>query len=106
MTMRIAVPRNARRGEVIEIRVSIQHPMETGYRVDDVGRNIPRNTIRTLTCTYNGEEIFRMDMSSGIAANPYLQFTTVAQSSGVIECNWTDDVGEQGSERHPIEIAG
>jgi sulfur-oxidizing protein SoxZ len=106
MTTRIAVPRSARPGEVIEIRVLIQHPMETGYRMDDVGRSIPRNTIRTLTCTYNGEEIFRADMSSGIAANPYLQFTTIAQASGVIECSWTDDAGDKGSERHPIEIAG
>lgn len=106
MTARIQLPATAKAGEVIEIRILIQHPMETGYRVDDVGRNIPRNTIRSFACTYNGEEIFRADMSSGIAANPYLQFTTIAQASGVIECTWIDDAGERGAERHAIEIAG
>lgn len=106
MTARIQIPATAKTGDVIEIRILIQHPMETGYRVDDVGRNIPRNTIRSLTCTYNGAEIFRVDMSSGIVADPYLQFTTIAQTSGVIECTWIDDAGEKGAEQHAIEITG
>ncbi|MFN0302637.1 MAG: thiosulfate oxidation carrier complex protein SoxZ [Burkholderiales bacterium] len=106
MAARIQVPTNAKTGDVIEIRILIQHPMETGYRVDDTGRNIPRNTIRSFACTYNGEEIFRADLSSGVSANPYLQFTTVAQGSGVIACTWIDDTGKQESEQHPIQVAG
>jgi sulfur-oxidizing protein SoxZ len=101
---RIQVPAEARRGEVIEIRVLIRHPMETGYRVDPTGRTIARNTIRTLTCTYDGVEIFRGDLSPGIAANPYLQFTTVAEASGTLEFDWVDDAGERGTERATIRV--
>ena len=31
---RISVPGSAKKGEVIEVRVIIQHPMETGFRFD------------------------------------------------------------------------
>lgn len=106
MASRIQVPAEARRGEVVEIRILIQHPMETGYRNDDTGRRIPRNTIRTLTCRYEGVEVFRAELSSGIAANPYLQFTTIAEGSGTLEFAWVDDAGVQESARHPIRVSG
>jgi sulfur-oxidizing protein SoxZ len=102
---RIQVPPRARRGEIVEIRVLIQHPMETGYRRDDVGRLIKRNVINALSCRYNGVEVFRADLSSGIAANPYIQFYTVAEASGELEFHWVDDEGQQGSERQSIQVA-
>jgi sulfur-oxidizing protein SoxZ len=106
MAARIQIPRQARRGEVVEIRVLIQHAMETGYRHDDVGRLIKRNVINAFSCRYNGVEVFRADLSSGIAANPYLQFWTVAEASGNLEFTWIDDEGVQGSERQPIAVSG
>ena len=104
MAARVLVPKQARRGAVIEIRVVVQHVMETGYRLDAFGRAIPKNVINTLTARYNGEEIFRAEMGSGIAANPYLQFYTVATESGEIVFDWVDDAGERGSERAAIAV--
>jgi len=106
MAARIQIPRQAKRGEVIEIRVLIQHSMETGFRHDDVGRLIKRNVINAFSCRYNGVDVFRADLSSGIAANPYLQFFTVAEASGNLEFTWIDDEGVQGSERQPIAVSG
>ena len=106
MAARIHVPTDAKTGDVIEIRVLIQHPMETGYRTDETGRKIPRNTIQTFACTYNGKEIFRADLSSGVSANPYLQFTTIATGSGIIECTWVDDAGKQESVQQTIQVVG
>ena len=45
-------------------------------------------------------------MSQGIAANPYLQFTTVALESGDIEFSWVDDEGVAGSERQRLVVTG
>ena len=104
MAARIQLPVSPRRGEVIEIRVLIHHPMETGYRFDEMGKPIPRNVIRTLSCRYAGAEVFRADMSQGIAANPYLQFTTVAMESGDVEFSWVDDRGVSGSERQRLNV--
>ena len=68
MTVRalINVPAKARRGEIIEIKTLIAHPMETGFRVGLNGALIPRDIITTFRCTYNGEEIFRADFSPAI----------------------------------------
>ena len=46
----ITMPSVAKRGEVIEIRTLIAHPMETGYRPGDDGKILPRNLIRRFTC--------------------------------------------------------
>ena len=74
---RIRVPRQASRGEVIEIKTLISHPMETGYRRDVQGQLLPRHIIQTFTCTYNGVEVFRADWHPAIAANPYLAFAAM-----------------------------
>ena len=106
MAARIQLPGRARRGEVIRVGILIQHPMETGYRHDDVGHLIKRNVIKVLSCRYNGVEVFRADLSSGISANPYVQFYTVAEGSGDLEFTWIDDEGERGSERQSIVVKG
>ena len=106
MVARVQVPQQAKRGEPIEIRVAIQHVMETGFRFDLMGRAIPRNVVNTVVARYTGAEIFRAELGSGIAANPYLQFFTVAEASGEIEISWVDDAGEKGAERASISVVG
>ena len=106
MTARIRIPEQARRGELMEIRVAIQHPMETGFRYDSMGRPIPKNVINDLVVRYNGAEIFRAQMGSGIAANPYLQFFAVAQASGEMAFDWVDDKGVRGSEHVAVTVVG
>lgn len=105
MAARISVPQNARRGDQIEIRIAIQHPMETGYRVEDNGTAITKNVINKLLCRYNGAEVFRAEMGSGISANPYLSFFIVAAASGELRFDWVDDAGVAGSERSAIIVA-
>ena len=106
MVARVQLPSEAKRGEVFEVRIAIQHPMETGFRYDHSGKPVPKNVIHTLVARYNGNEIFRAEMGSGIAANPYLQFFTVAQVSGEVEISWVDDAGVRGSERASITVLG
>jgi sulfur-oxidizing protein SoxZ len=105
MAARISVPQNARRGDNIEIRIAIQHPMETGYRAEDNGTAIPKNVINNLTCRYNGAEVFRAEMGSGISANPYLSFFVIANASGELRFDWIDDSGVAGTERASIIVA-
>ena len=101
---RIQVPAEARRGDVVAIRVAIQHPMETGFRYDHIGRAIPKNVVNTLTCRYNGVEIFRAEMGPGISAHPYLQFFTRAVASGELVFEWMDDAGERGQDSASITV--
>ena len=103
---RVQLPASAKRGEIIEVRIAIQHKMETGFRYDDLGRAIPKNVINSVIARYNGVEVFRAELGSGIAANPYLQFYAVAEASGEFEFSWVDDAGERGAERAPITVVG
>jgi sulfur-oxidizing protein SoxZ len=106
MTARVQVPATAKRGDVIEIRIAIQHSMETGFRLDDGGRAIPKNVVNKLACRYNNVEIFRAEMGSGVAANPVLDFFTVADASGELVFDWIDDEGLTGSERVKLTVTG
>ena len=94
---RIQLPAAARRSAIVEVRIVIQHPMETGFRYDSMGRRTPRNPIHTLVCRYGGREVFRAAMSTGIAANPYLRFFVRAVDSGDVEVNWIDQENVRGS---------
>ena len=104
MVARVQMPQEARRGEVIEIRIAIQHPMETGFRFDTSGAAIPKNVINRLSCRYNGVEVFRAELGSGIAANPYIEFHVIATKSGKLEFAWIDDTGANGAETAELTV--
>jgi sulfur-oxidizing protein SoxZ len=100
----INVPAKAKRGEVIEIKTLISHPMEPGYRADNTGVLMPRDIITDFICKYNDEEIFRAELFPAIAANPFFVFSTVATASGTITFEWTGDNGFSAAESVTITI--
>jgi len=100
----INLPTRARRGEIIEIKTLIAHPMETGYRFDSTGNAIARDIINRFVCTYNGEEVFRAELFPAIAANPFIAFCTIAVGSGELAFSWTDDHGQTQSEIRQITV--
>ena len=100
----INVPTTAKRGDVIEIKTLISHPMESGYRVGTNGTMNPRDIIRQFVCTYNGEDVFRAELSPAIAANPFISFFAVATESGTIAFNWRGDNGFAASETAAITV--
>jgi sulfur-oxidizing protein SoxZ len=102
---RIQLPENIKRGELVEVRVLIQHPMETGFRTDASGQRIKRNAIHSLSCRYNGVEVFKATLGTGIAANPFLRFFTRAVDSGELEFWWLDDDEVEGTARTKIVVS-
>ncbi len=103
MTARIQVPQEAKRGGLIEVRIVIQHPMETGFRYDSLGRQTPRNVIHCFECRYGGVEVFSAAMGAGIAANPYF---VRAGESGDIECRWVDQENVSGFASARVTVSG
>jgi sulfur-oxidizing protein SoxZ len=101
---RVQLPPSAKRGELVEIQLIIQHPMETGFRYDALGRRTPRNPIHTLVCRYAGREIFRAAMSTGFAANPLLRFYTRAVETGNIDFTWVDEASVQGGTTARLQV--
>jgi sulfur-oxidizing protein SoxZ len=89
----IQLPPQIRRGDVIEVRALARHPMHSGYRVDDLGKPIPRHIVERFECRLDGTLMFEATMHPGIATNPYLAFHVRVERGGVLECRWVDDRG-------------
>jgi sulfur-oxidizing protein SoxZ len=89
----INLPKTARRGEVIDIRTTIAHPMESGYRPGPDGQLLPRDIVTRFSCRYNGVLVFAADLYPAIASNPYIAFSTVATESGTLVFSWEGDHG-------------
>lgn len=102
----VTVPKTARRGEVIEIRALIGHPMETGYRPGADGKVLARDIIRRFSCSYNGEQVFAAELHPAISANPYIAFFTLATASGTLEFKWDGDNGFTQTETAAITVTG
>ena len=101
---RVRMTANAKRGEVIEIRTLVQHPMESGFRLDNtgkaivmidevVGKLIARHIVESFHCIYNGREIFRATLHPAVSTNPFFTFHAVAADSGDFVFTWKDDQG-------------
>ena len=89
----ITMPKTAKRGEIIEIRTLVAHPMETGYRAGESGQILPRNIIQRFSCRYDGEVVFSAALFPAVAANPYIGFSTVATVTGPLTFRWEGDNG-------------
>ena len=101
---RIGLPDGARRGDVVEVRLVIQHAMETGFRREN-GERVKRNAIHSLVCRYGGNEVFRATLSTGIAANPTLRFYLRAAETGDLDFWWLDDDEVEGTAKARLVVS-
>jgi len=97
------MPEQARRGEPVEVSILIQHPMETGFRREN-GERVKRNAIHSLVCRYQGAEVFRATLSTGIAANPTLRFFLRAIETGDLDFWWLDDDEIEGTAKAHLVV--
>lgn len=102
----INVPPGARRGEIVTIRALLEHPMETGYRYTQEGKQIPRDIVEHFVCLFDGEIVFEAKLHPALAANPYFAFPLRAERSGELAFVWTDGKGARHMETARLVVAG
>jgi sulfur-oxidizing protein SoxZ len=100
----ITMPNTAKRGEMIEIRVLLAHPMESGFRPDAQGRTLPRDIITRFTCRYGDDTVFSAELSPAVAANPYIAFFVTATASANLTFSWQGDNGFTQQETMPLTV--
>ena len=105
MAVLINIPETAAPGDIVPVKILIQHPMETGFRTGPDGALVPRDIIQTLSCLYLGEEIFRADIFPAIAANPFFGFHLRAETTGEVAFIWTDTAGTTSREVRTLTVA-
>ena len=85
-------------GDVADVRILIQHPMETGQRKDAKGEIVPMHFIQSVVVTHNGKTVLDAQWSQAIARNPFLGFRVKGAKPGdKITISWTDTKGDKGS---------
>jgi sulfur-oxidizing protein SoxZ len=102
---RIQFPERIVAGDVVKVRLLVQHPMDTGYLQDLLGKLVPRNVIRLLTCKLGSREVLRVEPSSGIAANPLFEFFVRATETAEMQIAWIDDKGQRGEYKQTMVVS-
>jgi len=101
---RIRLPQTARIGEVIEVKTLVAHAMEIGNRRGSDGNTIQRLLLHTFEATFAGKEVFRANLHTGTAANPFISFFMKVLGPGEFEFTWTEDGGAKITERQPLNV--
>ena len=93
------------KGDIADVKVLMEHPMETGARVDaDTGEPVPRHYIKEVVCKHNGSVVHRAYWGTAVSKNPYWSFKFKGGKKGdKIKISWTDNTGETASEEVEIK---
>jgi sulfur-oxidizing protein SoxZ len=100
----IHVPRQVRKGDIVEIRATIAHVMETGHRSDSEGRRVPRDIVTRFECRLDATPVFAADVFAAVAANPYFAFTLRAERGGTLVLTWEGDRGFRHRETATLDV--
>lgn len=86
-------------GDVADVKVLMNHPMETGQRKDaKTGKLVPAHFIQEVVATLNGKPVLTANMGGAISKNPYLGFKVKGAKAGdKINVSWTDNTGDKNS---------
>ncbi len=101
----ITLPAAIKAGEVFEVRATVAHAMETGYRTGDDGARLARDLVRRFECRLDGEFVFAADLYAAISANPYLAFWMRTDKSGELSFVWRGDNGFEHRETRALNVA-
>jgi sulfur-oxidizing protein SoxZ len=101
----ITMPAVIKAGQPFEVRATVAHSMETGYRTSDDGARLPRDLVRRFECRFEGEVVFTADLFAAISANPYLAFWLRIDMPGALSFVWYGDNGFEHHETRPLTFA-
>ncbi len=91
-------------GNVADVKVLMNHPMETGQRKDaKTGQLVPAHFITDVTATINGVTVLKSSMGGGVSRNPYLGFKVKGAKSGdKIVISWVDNTGAKRTDEATV----
>lgn len=83
-------------GEVADIRILMQHPMETGLRKNEKGQTLPAHFIQTFSVSHNGKRLIDGQLNTSISKNPLFTFKAGGIRAGdKLTVNWQDNTGDK-----------
>jgi sulfur-oxidizing protein SoxZ len=86
------------KGDIADVRVLMNHPMETGQRKDSSGNVIPLHFIQEIAVRLNGKTVIEAQVSQAVSRNPVFSFRVKGAKAGDrLEISWLDNKGEKNS---------
>jgi len=83
-------------GDSTEVKVLMNHEMETGQRKDSQGKTIPAWFIQNVTATWNGKTVLAAQWGPAVAKNPFLAFKFKGGAKGdKVQITWVDNHGDK-----------
>lgn len=94
-------------GDSANVKVLMNHPMETGQRKDaKTGQLVPAHFIQSVTATLNGKTVLDAQWGAAISKNPFLGFKVKGAKVGdKVVVNWTDNKGDKNSAEATVAAA-
>jgi sulfur-oxidizing protein SoxZ len=91
-------------GDVADVRVLVNHPMETGQRKDSkTGELVPAHFIQSLTATVGGKTVVDAQMGGSVSRNPVFGFKVKGAKAGdKVVISWKDNKGETRTDETTI----
>jgi len=90
-------------GDSTEVKVLMNHEMETGQRKDAQGQPIPAWFIQSVTATYNGKTVLAAQWGPAVSKNPFLSFKFKGGAKGEkVTITWIDNRGDQRTDEATI----
>lgn len=81
-------------GDAVDVKVLIQHPMDTGLLKDKNDKLIPAHFINQVVATLNGKTVIDSQWGTGIAKNPFIGFRIKGAKPGdKVGINAIDNLG-------------
>ena len=82
-------------GDATEVKVLMNHEMETGQRKDAQGQPIPAWFIQNVVATWNGRTVLSAQWGPAVAKNPFLSFKFKGGAKGEkVSITWVDTRGD------------
>ncbi len=91
------------KGNKVEVKVLVKHPMEIGTAKDKEGNEIPAHYIENLVAMVGDEVVFSSQLGPAISKDPYLKFYYAGAVGDKILLNWTDNLGEKASTNKEVK---
>ncbi len=83
------------KGDLVEVKILIQHAMETGLRKAADGTKIPPHFIQTLTAKYDDKVVLDTMMGIAVSKDPFISFKFKGGSKGgKVTVTWVDNLDE------------
>ena len=82
-------------GDSTEVKVLMNHEMETGQRKDAQGKVIPAWFIQDVTATWNGKTVLSAQWGPAVAKNPFLSFKFKGAKGDKVQITWVDNKGDK-----------